>query len=283
MYIVFDIGGTNTRIAGSRNGKTFNDPVISKTPKNFQDGVRLFYQTAKKIAGKEKIKAAGGGFAGPLNATKTSAINSPHLADWVKKPISKSLSRVLHAPVFMDNDTAVVGLGEATSGSGKLHNIVAYITISTGVNGARIVNKHIDVTAFGFEIGHQFIAPPDYPIKHSCVACPLPGHLEGFISGSALEKKYHIKPHDITDKKIWDKTAQWLSLGLVNTAVYWSPHIIVLGGSMMKKPGIDIGLVKKYFYSRLTIFPHKPKVVKATLGDIGGLYGGLALLKTVKR
>lgn len=283
MYIVFDIGGTKTRIAGSRNGRTFSEPVIFNTPKNFKDGIRLFSETAKKIAGKEKIVVAGGGFAGPLNATKTSAINSPHLADWVKKPISKSLSRVLHAPVYMDNDTAVVGLGEATSGAGKSHDIVAYITISTGVNGARIVNKRLDVTAFGFEIGHQFIAPPDYPIKQTCVTCLHPGHLEGFISGSALEKKYHTKPHDITDKKIWNQTAQWLSLGLVNTAVYWSPHVIVLGGSMMKKPGIDINLVKKYFYSRLTIFSQKPKVVKAMLGDIGGLYGGLALLQTVKR
>jgi predicted NBD/HSP70 family sugar kinase len=283
MYILFDIGGTKTRIAGSRNGKVFTDPVIFKTPKKFQDGIRLFSDTAKKIAGKEKIVAAGGGFAGPLNAAKTSTINSPHLAGWVGKPLTNTLSRVMHAPVYIDNDTAIVGLGEAVAGAGQGYDIVAYLTISTGVNGARIVNKHIDANAFGFEIGHQFIAPPDYHATHSCVSCPISGHLEGFISGSALEKKYHKKPHDITDKKIWSKTAQWLSFGLVNTAVYWSPHIIVLGGSMMKKPGIDLAQVKKYFNSYLTIFPHKPRVVKAALGDIGGLYGGLALLKTIKR
>lgn len=279
MYILFDIGGTNTRIAASTNGKTFGTPIIFKTPKNFSAGVRRFTETAKHVSGGKKIHAIGGGFAGPLNAKKTSALNSPHLSDWVGKPITKTISRVLHAPMYIENDTAIVGLGEAVAGAGRAYTIVAYMTISTGVNGARIVRKRIDENAFGFEIGHQFIAPPDYKKAQRCISCKIPGHLEGFISGSALKRRYHKNPRDIRTKKIWTETAHWLSYGLVNTAVYWSPDVIVLGGSMMKNPGINLGEAKKFFARTLTIFPKPPKLVKASLGDVGGLYGALAFIK----
>jgi len=279
MYILFDIGGTNTRMAASTNGRTFGSPVIFKTPGKFTDGMSTMVAKAKELSRGKKIRSISGGFAGPLNANKTSPANSPHLPQWIKKPLTRTLSRTLHAPVYMENDTAIVGLGEATAGAGKKYDIVAYITISTGVNGVRIVHKHIDANKFGFEIGHQYIAPPTFRGAHTCAHCKIPGHLEGFISGSALKRRYHKNPRDIHDKNIWKETAHMLALGLANTSVYWSPDVIVLGGSMMKTPGIPLAEVKKEFSRVLTIFPKKPKVVRATLGDIGGLYGALAYIR----
>jgi glucokinase len=49
------------------------------------------------------------------------------------------------------------GLGEAVFGAGKGREIVVYMTISTGVGGARIVGGKIDASAMGFEPGHQII------------------------------------------------------------------------------------------------------------------------------
>jgi len=53
----------------------------------------------------------------------------------------------------------------------------------------------------------------------------------------------------------------------------------VLGGSMMKKPGINLVEARKFFAQTLTIFPHPPKLLKASLGDVGGIYGALAYIK----
>ena len=34
MHLLFDIGGTHTRLALTQDGKKFGQPVIIKTPKN---------------------------------------------------------------------------------------------------------------------------------------------------------------------------------------------------------------------------------------------------------
>jgi predicted NBD/HSP70 family sugar kinase len=39
MFILFDIGGTNMRVALSRDGETFEEPRIIPTPKDFDAGM----------------------------------------------------------------------------------------------------------------------------------------------------------------------------------------------------------------------------------------------------
>src|SRR4030066_415253 len=46
---------------------------------------------------------------------------------------------------------------EKVKGAGKGFNIVAFLTIGTGVGGARIVGGKPDANVFGFEPGHQII------------------------------------------------------------------------------------------------------------------------------
>lgn len=273
MVLLFDIGGTKMRLACSQDGVTFSDPEIIETPKKFEDGMTSFVGLAKKIASDKTITAVSGGVAGPLNSDKTMLSNSPNLPGWIDKPLVQTISNALNAPVYLENDTAMVGLGEAVTGAGRKKNIVAYVTISTGVNGVRIVNKKIDASVFGFEIGHQIINGID--ISND----PQQGRLGQYISGKWVEEKYNKKPWEIDDPKTWDEIARWTAYGMINTAVYWSPEVIILGGSMMKTKGIPLDIIKKYYQEYLYIFPEKPKLLKATLGDIGGLHGALAFVK----
>ena len=89
-----------------------------------------------------------------------------------------------------------------------------------------------------------------------------------------------MKPFEIHDDAIWDKLAKFLAYGLNNTIVYWSPDIIVLGGSMMKEVGIPVPAVRKHLSEILKIFPTIPQIEKAELADFGGLYGSLAYART---
>ena len=84
-------------------------------------------------------------------------VNAPHLPGWIRKPFSERLKAELACPVFLENDSAIVALGEAHHGAGKGDDIMAYLTVSTGMGGARIVHGAIDVNVFGFEPGHQYI------------------------------------------------------------------------------------------------------------------------------
>ena len=111
MILLFDIGGTKMRIAVSRDGESFGEPHIEETPKNFDEGMELFKKDAQELCHGEKIKAAGGGIAGPLDKEKTKLINSPNLPDWINKPLKEELSKALDAPVYIANDAAIVVLG----------------------------------------------------------------------------------------------------------------------------------------------------------------------------
>jgi predicted NBD/HSP70 family sugar kinase len=275
MYLLFDNGGTKTRVAYSDDGETFCDPIIFSTENKLELQLKKLDETAKKLVGDNKLEAVAGGIAGPLDKDNKCLVNSPNLRSWVGLPIKEELVNIFNVPVFLENDSAMVGLGEAMDGAGRGYNIVAYLTISTGVGGVRIVGKQIDQNIFGFEPGHQII---DYD-GTICPKCKDKGHLEGYISGSAVEERYGKKPFDIEDAEVWEKEAELLAVGLNNIAVLWSPEIIVLGGSMMKTPGIAVPHVENHLKKILKIFPSVPEIKKAELGDFGGLHGALAYVK----
>ncbi|HYA32141.1 MAG TPA: ROK family protein, partial [Thermodesulfovibrionales bacterium] len=229
---------------------------------------------AQELSAGQKIRAAAGGVAGPLDREKTRLVRSPHVSGWIGKPLKEELQRILGAPVYLENDAAMAGLGEAAYGEGKGKRIVVYVTVSTGVGGARIVDGEIDTSAMGFEPGHQII-------DGGGTLCPecksVPGYLERCVSGSAIERRYGKKADEIDDPKVWDEAARFLAYGLNNSIVHWSPEVVILGGSVMQK--IPLGRVREYLTDILKIFPEPPLIRKAVLGDFVGLYGALQFLR----
>jgi len=268
MYIVADIGGTKMRIAGSTDLKRFDIPAILDTPQNFEEALRLFAETVDKITLGKKPDGIAVGITGVLNKEKMTLLRSPHLQSWEGREIGIYLEEALSSRVYLENDTAMVGLGEAHYGAGRESDILAYITVSTGVGGVRIINGLIDQSTYGFEPGH-----------HKLVTGGSVIDWEDLVSGTAMASKYHKLPKEITDEKIWDEYAKYCAYGVYNSIVFWSPQTIVLGGSMFKEVGIKVDKVEHYVKEMLTIFPEMPLIKHSELGDLGGLYGGLAYLK----
>lgn len=272
MYFLFDIGGTKTRLAIASNGKILK-PVVLPTAKNTGDGLLAIEKFLKEKSAIGKIKASVGGIAGVLDASKTRLLNSPNLPGWSGKPIKEELEKMTKAPARLENDAALAALGEALWGAVKGKNIAAYITVGTGVGGARILEGEIDRGAF--EPGHQIIVP-----NGTLCSCGGRGHLEAYISGTSIKKLHKKEPKEITDFKIWDKAARFLAYGIHNAIAFWSPEIIILGGSMIiKKPGISVDKVRVCLREIATPFPKIPLIKKAALGDWGGLHGGLELIR----
>jgi glucokinase len=115
------------------------------------------------------------------------------LPDWQRKPLASALSKRLDgAPVYIENDKAVVGLGEATYGAGVGYGIVAYHTVSTGVGGVRTEDGKISRASAGFEPGHQII-----DIDGSLLDDGTSHTLESLVSGYSLEKRRGVKPYEI--------------------------------------------------------------------------------------
>lgn len=278
MYIVFDIGGTKTRIATSLDGRTLSEVRTCETPRQYADGVRLIIQNIIDMAPDcARVTHIAGCIRGRLDAQHTGIASDDILADWQGKPLARDLSLACSIPVLLENDAALAALGEAHYGAGKGYAIVAYHTISTGVGGARIVDGVIDERSSGFEPGHQSIDVD----RTLCPDCET-GMLEDYISGTSVEHRFGRKPYEIPQgDSLWDELAHWLAHGLNNTIAYWSPDIIVLGGSMMVgDPRIPLAGVAQHL-ARIAAATGTPipELAAASLHDHAGLYGALALVK----
>jgi len=272
MFILFDIGGTKMRIAKSDGEIILGTAIKLNTPASFDEAIELLVKTATDLAGEDKIEGVVGGLTGVVEPSDGRLTFAPHTPDWLGKPFVKAVSTALDAPVYVENDSVMVGLGEATYGAGRGAKILMYMTVSTGVGGARIVDGHIDSGAFGFEPGHQLIGS-DKDAET----------LESLVSGSALERQFNKKPQDIpqTDP-VWQKIAETLAIGIYNSALHWSPDVIVVGGSMIVgSPAIPFDTVIETLTKKNKVMNPLPNIKRAELGDEGGLYGALAYLNKV--
>lgn len=264
MIVVFDVGGTHTRVGVSRDGKKIFAMRVAKTPKNFSALIQLLVKMAHEMRdGGAPITKIVGGVPGVLNRAHTMLARAPHAPAFERKNFVVALRRAFRAPVILENDTALVGLGEARA-AGLTKNVTAYIGVGTGVGGVRIVAGHVDVASFGFEPGHQIIDRTTLATE------------EDLISGAAIRARFKKSPHEIADPRVWDETARDLAIALHNTILHWSPDHIILGGSMItKRPGISVARVRAHLKKIKIVFRALPKITVARLGDFGGLHGAL--------
>ncbi|MDO8510343.1 MAG: ROK family protein, partial [bacterium] len=193
MTLLFDIGATKTRMAVARDGLSFGEPLIFETEQEFTKAQTVIGDAMAKLSQGKEFGGAVGGVSGTLDTAKERLQSAPHLAGWVGKDLRTLFSRVSGRIAF-ENDASVVALGEAVHGAGSGFGVVAYLTVSTGVGGSRIVQGKIDESVVGFEPGHQILDIEENGEVR---------RLEELISGSAVEKKYGTKPELITDPNIW--------------------------------------------------------------------------------
>lgn len=276
-YVLFDIGGTKTRVAVSEDLKTFGEVKSFKTPKDFDEGIEAMVSAVKELT-TTSVRAISGGIRGTLNEDKTGIVYDSVLTKWIDKPLTETLTKKLKAPVYLENDAALAGLGEVHFGAGMGFDIVAYHTVSTGVGGVKIEYGKIDDYRNGFEPGHQVL-----DIDHTILGEGVEPTLENLVSGTALEERMGVKPYEIPQSDaIWDQLALYLAHGLRNTILYWSPDAVVLGGSMIVgDPRILLDDILKHTNEVLGDTIECPLIVDAKLGDSGGLYGAMARLGTV--
>ena len=267
--ILADIGGSKMRFALASEALT---PIYSDTPQQYDEGLAQIITTAQTLLGDQRVERLIAGIPGVLTLDKRSLAYAPHLPDWDDKPLAHDLEHALGCSVVLENDTALVGLGEAHYGAGKGSNIMMYLTISTGVNGVRIVDGKIDRSTVGFEIGGQYLPHIDNPATLQT--------FEEMVSGTAILKKYGVHPRELgIDSPVWEDLARITAIGVHNTILEWSPDTVVLGGSMFNEIGIKVARVEAHLREIMHKFPTIPRLVHSSLHDDGGLYGALVLSK----
>lgn len=279
MYLLFDIGGSKTRLALTADLQELSEPYIIDTPDKPQTLLPEIkkYLDSEATAGSD-LRGAYGGVTGVWDTSRSRLVYSPNMTGWVGEPIKELLETELRVPVRGENDADIVGLGEVHFGAGRDSQICAYLTISTGVGGGRIVAGRIDRATVGFEPGHQII---DYSKVEG--EDQYDARLEGRVSGTALAQRYHLPAYEIEDDTVWEEVAEETAVGVCNTILHWSPDTVVLGGSMIVgDPAISVERVAHHVRNLASFLPELPVIKKAELGAVGGLYGALAYAKQLE-
>lgn len=258
MNIVFDIGGTNMRVA-SAEGNELKEIRKVPTPQDPKEGIATLGRIAKELSGGQIEQAAGG-----VPSTVDSdgrMTDAPHLPQWQGMNIVDMVSRELGTGAHVFNDTAVIGYGELKQGAGKGFASIAYITVSTGVGGTFMADVDFaqrEVLGIGFPA-----------LKRS---------LESQISGTAIAKKFGIHPRELDSIEERNKLADILAAGLAEIFEKWKPDAFVLGGSMIT--GMNPIPLERVQETLATLMENPPAIKMAELGDEGGLRGALRLLQS---
>ena len=273
-YILLDIGANKTRVTVSEDAKTYEEEVVYKTPVSYTDGLKKFEFTLAKLSS-STTTAVVAGVRGQLDDAKSYLVHDTLLTDWIEKSLALDMQAIAKAPVYLENNAALAGLGEAVYGAGEGHEVVVYHTISTGVGGAKIQAGAIDANRGSFEPGQQIL-----DIDHTILGEDIAPTLENLVSASAVTARMGTDPFEIPQSDaIWDQLAYFLAHGLRNSILYWSPDVIVLGGPMMLgDPRISLDAVTAYTNEVVGEVTEVPLIVDGSFNDDAVYQGCLAYI-----
>lgn len=219
MIIGVDIGGTKTYLACfSESGKLLRE-VKFDTNHDYDTFLTDLEQYARKLETK-KAKIACAAVPGLLdreNGIVKSLGNLPWKDRYIQHDIAATLG-IEHT--YIENDSKLAGLAEARHISDEFQRVF-YLTISTGIGGALVVNGQLLPELLHMEIGKS-------PLMHR-------GKIEQweeFASGRAFVKKYGKKAVDVSDQKVWEEFAQVINQGVGIICSTFQVEAIVFGGGL---------------------------------------------------
>ena len=248
-YIGIDIGGTNIRVAKvQENGEILQRiDMITDTTIGAENVFNEIIKSIKNIDGYQDCKGIGVGVPGPVDPIKGILKMATNLPGFENYPIIDKIKSEINLPVFLGNDANVAGLGEAVVGAGEKDDIVFYMTVSTGIGGALIINNKLITGASGNtgEVGNIVVrenAPKINDLNN--------GAVENEASGTAIvriakeefgDKIKHAgnlfelaESGDEKAKEIVESTINKLALAMSAVAHVVDPNVFVLGGGVMK-------------------------------------------------
>lgn len=261
-YIGVDLGGTNIRAAVvAENGEIL---CMKKTQSHPDRGAEPVMETMtgliESLEGYEDCEGIGMGIPGPIDTANGKIIVSTNLPKLIGFPIAGYIRDHFNKPAFMDNDVKVAALGEAVQGAGRGFPIVYYVTISTGVGGALVIDKKVISGQNGHagEIGNICIDRnrEKYNILNA-------GAVENEASGTAVTRRGRevfgeqiknagdvfdlarsgdARAVQIVDDMSYDLAMMFSAIGHII-----DPHVFVVGGGVMKAKDVFFDKMESYY------------------------------------
>ena len=200
---------------------------------------------------------------------------------WNGFPLRPLIEQALGVEIVMVNDARAFTLAEGTIGAGAGHDIVACLTLGTGIGGGIMIGGRLHLGAFGVagELGHQII-DPDGPIcgcgNQGCVeALARAEVLAGLAGKKSAEEVYDsASAGEEASLDAIEHVARALGIGLANVVTLIGPDRIVIGGGIVEAGDLILDPIRRAIRDRVTLVPGELiEVVPAVLGKWAGAHG----------
>jgi glucokinase len=283
FYAGIDLGGT--KILTVIEDEERNVLAKTKIPTEATRGVGIVMDNIVKsleISCKEidilpnGLSGIGIGVPGPVNHEKGLVYDCPNLSGWKNIEVRKLINERWNVPVKVENDARVAGLAETRLGAAKGFRHVFYITVSTGIGAAIIIDGKIYHGADGAagEFGQMKLL--DGSILEQKFAGPAIERLLGLPTTQLSEL---VKKNDPGAKKAVEYLTNGIGTFLANIATLLNPQIIVVGGGVSQLGDLILNPIREKVSSlAFSISAKNVKIVPAALHTDSGAVGAVELL-----
>ncbi len=258
---------------------------------------------------KSHLRAVSIGAPGAVDPEHGVVYHAPNLK-WDAVPLGEKLGKLLHVPVFVENDVNVGLVGEYALGAGQGTQDLVGIFVGTGIGGGIIFNGELYLGSRGAaaEVGHM-ILQVDGPL----CGCGNHGCIEALASRTAMERDVRaairagqksivlklmaerdkermtssilqraLKKNDPVMRKVLKRAQYYLGLHVASVVNMLDPECVVIGGGIAARLGESyVAPIRKTAYENF-LRRHdaeRVKIVCGTLGDNAGPLGAVVLAR----
>ena len=298
-YVGIDLGGTNVRVAKiNEKGEILKDVIRpsyglngpQKIESNIMDILRLF-----DLSDVEGIGLAIPGPCDPETNTITQATNIPGCENY---PFAANIEKEFGVKVYLDNDANVAGLAEAVFGAGRGYRTIYYLTHSTGIGGALIIDQKIMQGHKGYcgEVANVIVDPdakqfPNYAhLNRGGVETVASGTAIGLVGKEVFGDKITgardvfqlAKEGNGNALNIIDKMCKDFATCLADISAIVAPDAFVIGGGCSHSSDVYFDKLREYFKTMAHAGMADVPILKAELEEPGVL-GAAMIVKSMQK
>ena len=302
--IGIDVGGTNikfglvddrAKIAARAHLSTAN---FIRNRKKFIEAIieRIEFLIIKNNLNKNNILGIGFGLPGLINPPEGMVKFLPNIPGWKDVPLKSLIEKRLKIPTFLENDVNLIALGEWKYGAGFGCKNLICLTLGTGVGGGLILDGRL-YRGEGFaagELGHMPLNEKGPRCNCGGIAC-----FERYVGNRQILEKARkfFKKGEISriqdlfplanqgDKRAiqaWEEVSTHIGHGLIGVVNLLNPRLIVIGGGVSNNFKFLYKTINKIILKRaMRVQAKMVKIVRAKLGDDGGILGADVLIRNL--
>lgn len=287
FHIGVELGGTKVIVAASTGGSRLEATrrIATTTPGPTFEAVR---DAIRDMSAGRRPMAIGIGSFGPIDLRLSSGtygqlITTPK-AGWSGTNVISSLMMDSDTTMNLDTDVNAAVLAEHVWGAGT-SDVVAYMTVGTGIGAGILAHGSIVRGANHSEIGH--IRIPRHPDDDYKGSCPYHSDcLEGMASGPAISERWGRPAESLTDDLLGAVAleAWYLAYGIASLSAVVPVSQVIIGGGVSKMPGLHAAVSEALpeasnLYPPVPFAEGGPEILAPGLGDQSGVVGAIELAR----